>query len=221
MTHPSSAQSAESSEIGPDTVARPAWLLAREVLRRRGTLALLAGGVCASVLARSLQPLGISASRLRGTELDAELMRLVFGALSLLVLVRATHWRRLMHGFGTLRLFAIVCASGFYLHCIVCLCVSLPNMVLFAAGPPAPWSLMALSLWLSTLAAILALSRLEPRILGLSFLLLVAWVPVFGIPRQAAAGALATGIPPGAWSADEFLPMLTPHLLALGYLCCE
>jgi hypothetical protein len=202
-------------------VARPAWLLAREVLVRPGTLALLAGTAGLAVLTRSLQPLGIAASRMRGAELDAELGLLLHGALALLVLVRAAHWRRLLHGFGATRLFVIVACTCLDLDLIGTLFTFLPSAVLFPGSALLSWRAVAEALWFASLAGILALSRLEARILGLSFLLLVAWVPVFGILDASALGRIAPGIPPPAWSADESLPMLIPLLLALGYVCCE
>jgi hypothetical protein len=202
-------------------IARPAWLLAREVLVRPGTLALLAGSALLAVLARSMQPLGIAASRMRAAELDAELGLLLYGALALLVLVRAAHWRRILHGFGAARLFVIVTCTCFYLDLIGSLFTSIPGIVLFSGSAPLSWRSAVEALWCSSLAGILALSRLEARILGLSFLLLVAWVPVFGIQHAPGLGGIAPGIPPPAWSADESLPMLIPLLLALGYVCCE
>jgi hypothetical protein len=204
-----------------ESVARPAWLLAREVLGRPGTLSLLAGSAGIAVLARSLQPLGIAASRMRGAELDAELRWLLYGALALLVLVRAAHWRRLLHGFGPARLFAIITCTCLYLDLIGYVITYLTSLVFFPSSAVLSWRSAAEALWFSSLAGILALSRLEARILGLSFLLLVAWVPVFGILQPSGLGGIATGIPPPASIADESLPMLIPLLLALGYVCCE
>jgi hypothetical protein len=221
MTLPTPAQSDPPADGWVQAVARPAWLLAREVLVRPGTLALLAGAAGLALLARSLQPLGIAASRMRGAELDAELGLLLYGSLALLVLVRAAHWRRLMHGFGPSRLFVIITCTCIYLDVIGSLFVYLPSWALFPGSGPISWRSAVLALWFSSLAGILALSRLEARILGLSFMLLVAWVPVFGILHPSGPGQIAPGIPPPAWSADEFLPMLTPLLLALGYVCCE
>lgn len=215
------AQSARSAREQIWSTARPAWLLTREVLATRASVALLAGAAGLSVVARALQPLGISASRTRADELACELGLLLCGCLTLLVLVRSAHWRAVLEGFGTARLFVIIILTVLYLDVISQIVVAVPNGILFSSPPALGPRSAGEALWLSSLAGILALSRLEARTLGLSFLLLAAWVPVFGTGDPARALGVSAGVSDGGLSVDVILPMLVPHLLALGYVCLE
>jgi len=202
-------------------VLRPAWLLARQTLASRAGLALLVGFVGLDLLARSALPFAVAASHARADEIGRESRLLLFGCITLLALLRASRWRPVLLGLGDLGLVATVCLSALYLDCIVHLVVGSLDGLLFRADPRPGWMELGASIWLATLAGILALSRLEPRALGLVFLLLAWWVPVLGLPAPDAAGALGEGIPPTPWSAGGFLPMLVPHLWAVGYVCLE
>jgi hypothetical protein len=93
--------------------------------------------------------------------------------------------------------------------------------MLFRGTPGADWGELWGSIWLSTLAGILGLARLAPRTLGLVFVIFAWWVPVLITHDQANATGLARGISHPVWSAEGILPMLVPHLLAMGYVCLE
>src|SRR5689334_18522583 len=161
-------------------VLRPAWLLARQTLASRAGLAVLVGFVGLDLLARSALPFGIAASHSRADELGSETRLLLFGCLALLALLRASRWKPVLHGLGEFGLAAIVSLSALYLGCISHVFLGALDALLFRADPRPGWLAAGASLWLASLAGILALSRLEPRALGLMFLLLAWWAPVLG-----------------------------------------
>jgi hypothetical protein len=202
-------------------VLRPAWLLARQTIASRAGVAIVVGFVGLDLLARSALPFGIAASHARADELGRESRVLLFGTITLLTLLRASRWRPILHGLGDLGVAATVCLSALYLDCIAHLSVGSLDALLFRADPRPEWLELGAGVWLATLAGILALSRLEPRALGLVFLLLAWWVPVLGLPGPDGGGALGEGISRTPWSAEGILPMLVPHLWAVGYVCLE
>jgi hypothetical protein len=218
---PTQAQNLGSARGPTASVFRPAWLLARETLLARGTLALLGGALVLDLLERSWLPIGIATSQTRGGEVGSELRLLLFGALTLLLLLRAARWGALLRGLDPMSRVCIVLLSGLYLHMLCVLVVAMPEALLFGRHLATDWNLVGASIWLTSLAGILALSRLGPRTLGLAFLLLAWWVPVLGMPGPVCADAVARGISHPPWSADGILPMLVPQLLALGYVSLE
>jgi len=202
-------------------ILRPAWLLARQTLASRGGLALLVGFIGIDLLARSALPFGIAASHARADELGRESRLLLFGCLTLLVLLRASRWRPVLHGLGDLGVVRTVCLSALYLGCIGHLVVGSLDALLFRADLRPDWLGLGAAVWLASLAGILALSRLEPRALALVFLMLAWWVPVLGLPGPEAGAAGGAGISFTPWSVGGILPMLVPHLWAVGYVCLE
>ncbi len=203
------------------SLLRPARMLTSRTLVSRGGLAFLIGVVALDLLARSILPFGIAASQTSAEGLGRELRLLLFGGLTLLVLVRAARWRPILRGSGAPSVVFIVSLSGLYLVCIGYAFAALPDRLLFGRNPEIEWLEVGAAIWLATLAGILALSRLDPRPLGSAFVLLGWWVPVLGLPIPVAAGAVGEGMSRTPWSADGILPMLVPHLLAVGYVCLE
>lgn len=195
--------------------------MARQTIASRAGMSLIVGMLGIDLLARSALPFGIAASRTRAGEVGLELRLLMFGALTLLLLVRTRRWRAALPGLAPASLSIIVCLSGVYLAVIGSLSAAIVDRLLGAGLPVAVWTQAGAAIWLATLAGILASSRLEPRSLGLLFLLLAWWVPVLVLPAAETGAAIGQGISRAPWSADGFLPMLVPHLWALGYVCLE
>lgn len=196
-------------------VLRPAWLQARQTLASRGGLALFVGFAGIDLLARSALPFGIAASHARADEIGRESRLLFFGGLTLLVLLRAARWRPVLRGLGGVGTASTVCLSALYLGCIGALTVNLLGALLFRADALPGWAELGAAIWIASLAGILALSRLEPLALALVYLMLAWWVPVLVLPGPEA------GISATPWSVVGFLPMLVPHLWAVGYVCLE
>jgi hypothetical protein len=203
------------------SIARPAWLLTRELCLAPATLTLLAIALLIDVLARTLLPLGIASSVTRGIDLSAELRQLLFVGIALLLLVRVAHWGVAFRCLAGADKLCIVVVSGLYLHLLAAALLAIPDVLLFR-GPLEPAGrILSESLWLTCLCGILAQSRLEARSLGLLFLLLAWFVPTLCMPLPAEPLAAAKGLPLAAWSAEGFLSMLVPQLLALGYVSVE
>ena len=202
-------------------VLRPAWLLARETIASRGGIALVIGFVSLDLLARSALPFGMAASRARADDLGRESQVLLFGCIALLVLMRAARWKPVLHGLGDVGLLATVCLSALYLDFVCHFIVGGLDALMFRSDVRPDLLELGAALWLAALAGILSLARLEARGLGFLFLLLAWCVPVLTLPNPEAGGALGAGISHAPWSVGGFLPMLVPHLWALGYVCLE
>ena len=200
---------------------RPAWLLARQTLASRGGLTILVGILGLELLARAALPFGVAASHARADQVASETRLVLAGCVTLLVLLRASRWKPVLHGLGDFGAAATVCISALYLDCICFVIDGALDVLLFRGKPQIHGTELGAAVWLATLAGILALSRLESRVLGLGFLLLAWWVPVLGLPGPGAEGVLGQGICGAPWSAERILPMLVPHLWAVGYVCLE
>lgn len=210
----------EAEERGPAggaflSIAHAAWILTRELIASWTFGAVLVAGLLLQLVSQSLLPLGIAASETGAADLSAELRTLLFLGLGLLVLLRVVAWRPMLAGTGDVSRGVIVSLSTSYLHCIVGMCLAVEA---YAFNPRSlRWDPGAIgdSLWLSSLVGILSLARLEPRALGLLYLLLAWWVPVLGTTGHIGVlhAAKAFSLPP--WSADGLLPMLVPQFLAL------
>ncbi len=198
-----------------------AWLLARQTLISRAGMGLLIAMLCVDLFARSALPFGIATSRTSALELKLEVRLLLFGCLALLVLLRAHRWRAAIQGVGHADLACIVALSVAYVHCIGSFSFVVIDQLLGVSPAGLSWTQVVAAIWLATLSGILACSRLEPRSLGLLFLLLAWWVPILGLPAAATGAAIGQAISCAPWSADGFLPMLVPHLWAVGYVCLE
>jgi len=191
------------------SVSRTGWVLAREIILSPPALALLGVVVGLDLFSRTLLPLGIATSPNRVEHLGPELRLLLFASLTLLILLHVARWRTAMRGLDALGTVVIVVASGLYVHLFFGLAACLPSWILFRGSLGIAIGAVGESLWLSSLAGILALGRHAPRTLGLALLLLSWWVPILG--------RLDLARP--AWSAEGILPMLVPHLLATAYVC--
>jgi hypothetical protein len=203
------------------SIARPAWVLTRELCLAPAALALVASALLVDVLARTLLPLGIASSATRGTDVSAELRQLLFVGIALLLLVRVAHWGMAFRCLSGTEKWCIVIVSGLYLHLLVAILLAIPDRLLFRTPLEPAGRILSESLWLTCLAGILAQSRLDARNLGLLFLLLAWFVPTLCMPLPAEPFAAAKGLPLAAWSAEGFLSMLVPQLLALGYVSVE
>jgi hypothetical protein len=203
------------------TVPRLAGKLAHGLCLDRRVLALLAGAVTLNLLVRTLHPLGLVASSSKGQEPYHGLRWALLGWLTLLILVRAASWGTLLRGLGNLERVAIVAVSGCYLHCIGLMVLAVPDALLDGGIRRVDGRMVGDSLTLTSLAAILTLSRLDPRTLGSLFVVLAWCVPALCMPEPAEALSVAKGISIPPWSADGILPMLVPQLLALGYVSLE
>jgi hypothetical protein len=194
-------------------------MLTRDLIGSWAVGGLVVAALVLHLVAQALLPLGIAASEIGATDLTGELRTLLFVGLGLLVLLRVPAWRSLLAGAGSLSRAAIVCLSLLYLHLIGAVCLTLEAYALSPRSVRWDWGAIADSLWLSSLVGILSLSRLEPRALGFSYLLLSWWVPVLGTTGHVGVhdAAKAISLPP--WSADGLLPMLVPQLLALSFVC--
>jgi hypothetical protein len=203
------------------SIARPASLLALELCTAPATLILLAVALLLDLGARALLPLGIASSATGAIDLSSELRGLLFLSTALLLLARIGQWGIAMRGLGDHERVVIVVLSGLYIHLFVAVALWIPEGLLFGGWIPPDWRLLGESLWLTSLAGILAQSRLEPRSLGLLYLLLAWFVPTLCMPVPLELLTSAKGIPLRAWSAEGILPMLVPPLLALGYVSVE
>jgi hypothetical protein len=200
---------------------RPAWLLARQTLASRGGLAILVGIIGLELLARYALPFGVAASHARADQIASESRLLLAGCVTLLVLLRAARWRPAIQGLGDLGIATTVGLSAIYVVFICWSIVGAIDALLLRTTPQLHGAELVAATWLATLAGVLALSRLDSRALGLGFLLLAWWVPVLGLPVPGAGGALGPGICGAPWSVERILPMLVPHLWAVGYVCLE
>jgi hypothetical protein len=200
---------------------RPAWVLTREVLRTRTTIAVLVAALALDLFARwslrwTLADGGDSEARL-----TPELRWLLASVLALMLLLRSERWRPLLRGLSSTSVYVVVFLSCVYLQCFCLLVLSIPTLARGAGYELLARGAVGELCFLGSLTGLLALTRLDSRALAVVFALLAWCVPLLGYPEQ--SGSISGTIPMtrSPWTADGILPMLVPQLLALGFVCLE
>ena len=205
------------------------WSVLRSLLRASGiqALTLLKGpsfwmvvfGVVG--LAASLEvcaPIGLGGINFSRTMALGEVLRLLFVLSSLLVVLQVDAWSWLYRGQGSTARAAIVASTSLYLHLIGGSCV-FSWLSVRTCTPLAPHLDLVLrdSLWVASLAGLLALTEMQRGGRALGFLLL-SWGFSSALATPDPILALRMTLPEtDPRVPDGILSMMVPHLLAFGY----
>lgn len=200
---------------------RPPLALSQAVLRSSPALAAFALAACLESLALAFLPLGIAASATRAEALRAEVHWLLAIAIQLVLVLQVRRWRSLLRPLSDPHLGLILLLSSVFAMAVALVGLTLLELGLgWAPGVELPGLLPAL-LGAALLGTTLSFTRLDGIGLSAAFLALCWIVPALGTPATGSVDLGPKGLALPPWTADRFLPMLIPQLLAIGYVCLE
>ena len=200
---------------------RPAWVLAREVLRARTTWAVLVAALALDLLARWSLRWTLSGGGESEARLAPELRWMLASVLALMLLLRTERWRPLFRGQTQASSYLIVLLSCLSLQCFGLVVLGIPALARGAGHELLARGVVGEFCFLGSLTGLLALTRLDSRALAVVFALLAWCVPLLGYPEQSESISGTIPMTRSPWTVDGILPMLVPQLLALGFVCLE